>query len=60
MKEEVEEIKRLREQMVFKASKIRNFRGAEAIVSEKSLTVPVMPKLATLSRAQLKEDVDMK
>ena len=37
--------------MVFKASKIRTFRGAEAVVSEKQLTVPVMPKLATLNRA---------
>jgi hypothetical protein len=57
LKEEEEEIKRLREIAVFKASKIRKFKNVEGLsVTEKILTVPVAPILHTSQRAQLKED----
>ena len=45
--------------MVFKASKIRKFRfciPADS-VKPKKLTQPIQPKLSTLSRAQLKDEL---
>jgi hypothetical protein len=46
--------------MVFRAQPIRKYKDAKSNVCEKSLTVPVAPKLHTVERAALKEDVDMK
>ena len=44
--------------MVFKAGKIRKYRmGANGQVEEKSLTIPIAPKLMTSDRAMLKEDL---
>lgn len=58
LKEE-EEVKALRQQMLFKASKIRHFRfkmreGAE--VAPRAITVPQAPKLQTQERAHLKDN----
>lgn len=59
---EEEEVKKIRAQMVFKASKIRKFRfiipeGSEAH-KVKQLTAPQPPKLATAERAQLKDELE--
>lgn len=56
-----EEIRQIRATNNFKATPIRKYRDAEAPkITERALTVPAMPKLSTLERAQLREDVQMK
>lgn len=52
-RKEEEEVRKLRSQMIFKASKIRNFRFKvpEEVCKPKSLTVPQPPKLHTHERA---------
>ena len=56
-----EEIKQIRSMSTFKATPIRKYRDAQAPnITERALTVPAMPKLSTLERAQLREDVQTK
>jgi len=48
LRKEEEERKEIRKQMVFKASRVRRFKGVDgAKISEKALTVPQMPNLRT-------------
>ena len=56
---EEDEVRKLRKQMVFRASKIRKYRFVMSGDSQKprALTVPLPPKLHTAERAQLKDDL---
>jgi hypothetical protein len=59
-KQEEEEIRKIRQQMVFKASKIRKYRFVvrdEEACKKRSLTVPQPPKLYTKERASLKDEM---
>ena len=53
----MEEIKKIREDSIFKATPIRKFKPISSVVTEKVLTVPVAPKLSTASRASLRDDL---
>lgn len=57
-RKEEEEVKKLRAQMVFKASKIKKYKFVvpESAIEHRTLTVPQPPKLQTAERAQLKDD----
>lgn len=60
-RKEEEEIKKIRAQMVFKASKIHKYRFVIPEDSEahkqRKLTAPQPPALHTASRAQLKDEL---
>ena len=58
-RKEEEEVRKIREQMVFKASKIKKYKFVvpESAIEHRPLTVPQPPKLQTAERAQLKDDL---
>jgi len=57
IKEEEEELRKIREMSVFRASAIRKYKSIDTShIPDKQLTIPQPPRLATMDRASLKEE----
>lgn len=61
-RQEEEEVKHLRSGLNFKAQPIKKYKNTCNIImgENRTLTIPVAPKLHTSTRAQLKEDAEMR
>ena len=56
--QEEEEIRKLRQEINFKATPIRRYRFKVGQTEEKKLTVPISPKLTTQDRADFKKGTE--
>jgi len=56
LKQEEEEIKKIRAESNFKATPIKKYRSGLGSVTRKNLTIPVSPKLETNARAEFKDE----